>query len=335
LEAQGGIGVGEGAPLPGLSLDGAAEWESFMTWLETKPEVELPDQGGAFRWAKEVAIRAGVVGASSILYALESAALSLLSGKPEVYFPGSYTAGGISLPINGLVWMDSLEAMYSQALEKVKAGFTTLKFKIGSHDWESEKSLLTAFRKKHSVEDITVRVDANGAYKEEGAFKVLEDLQKLDIHSIEQPIKAGQHTLMGRLVKEGATPIALDEELITQMPKDEILDMLAYVNAPFLVLKPTLVGGLAWSKELITATEKRNASWWLTSSLETTIGLTPLAQFAAQYDPMLPQGLSTGKIYTEALPNPNILEVNRLSFDPTISFDIALLKRQNPHRIDQ
>ena len=226
--------------------------------------------------------------------------------------------------------MDTLAAMRLQAEEKVKAGFTTIKFKIGSLDWQAEHSLLVDFRRAHSADEITLRVDANGAYAPDQAMRVMDDLHKLAIHSIEQPIRAGQHNQMHRLVNEGAIPIALDEELITPMPADELFDMIRFLNAPYLVLKPTLIGGLAHTEALIAATEKSGKAWWLTSSLETPIGLTVLAQFAARYPNALPHGLSTGKIYADSFAHPNVLEGNWLHFDPAARFDIAGLTRPNP-----
>lgn len=234
------------------------------------------------------------------------------------------------MPINGLVWMDTLAAMRLQAEEKVSAGFTTIKFKIGSLNWQAEKSLLADFRRAHPVDEITLRVDANGAYTIDQALRVMDDLHKVGVHSIEQPIRSGQHNQMHHLIKEGAIPIALDEELITPMPADELFDMIRYLNAPYLVLKPTLIGGLARTEALISTTEKAGNAWWLTSSLETPIGLTVLAQFAARYPNALPHGLSTGKIYADSLAHPNVLEGDRLYFDPTARFDIANLKRLNP-----
>lgn len=333
LEAQGGIGIGEGAPLPGLSLDGEKEWERLAAWLEAHAEeVETPVE--AYTWAASLADRAGVGRASSVLYALESAALSLLSGKSEVYYPGAFAEGDSSVPINGLVWMDTLPTMRAQAEEKVRAGFATIKFKIGSFDWVQERALLEDFRKTHSADEITVRVDANGAYTVEQALRVLDDLARLGVHSIEQPIRAGQYNAMKRLIAEGAVPVALDEELISPMPEDEMADMLRYVNAPLWVLKPTLIGGLARTEARIRQAEEEKRGWWLTSSLETPVGLTVLAQFVARYANTLPHGLSTGKIYAEPIAHPNMLEGDRLRFNLDTRFDLAEIRRADPPEED-
>ncbi len=320
-------GLGEGAPLPGLSLDGDGEWQRLQTWLSKNPERAIPDPGPAacYAWAQNLLQQAGLAHASSLRYALEAAALSLTSGQPEVYFRNAFTRGAQSLEINGLVWMDDLQAMYHQALEKARQGFSTIKFKIGTHAWADELALLQAFRTQYPAEAVTIRVDANGAYKPDAALRVMDDLARLHVHSIEQPIAQGNHNAMRRLVAEGAIPIGLDEELITPMPSDELVDMLAYISAPYLILKPTLIGGLKHTADLITLSAQWGSQWWLTSSLETPIGLTALAQFAAEHKASLPQGLSTGKVYQNELTHPNRLEGKHLTFHPEARFNLDFL----------
>jgi len=333
LQAGADIGVGEGAPLPGLSKDGDTEWLRFISYLLQEPTLPDPTALGAYTWAQTTASQAGVPVASSIIFALESAVLSLINGQPEVYYPGTFTGGSMGIPINGLVWMDDLVAMRHQAEEKVQAGFTTIKFKIGAKTWADELALLKDFRKGHSPDEIIVRVDANGAFTEDKAMRVMDALQGLCVHSIEQPIAAGNAGALRRLAREGATPMALDEEFITPMPDDERDDMLAYVGAPFWVLKPTLIGGLGTTEHLIELAHKQGARWWLTSSLESGIALTAIAQLAASHNPTLPQGLSTGKIYLEPVQHPNKLESASLFFDQAAGFDIAWLKQPDPRLV--
>ena len=330
LEAQGSLGIGEGAPLPSLSLDGEAEWQKLQAWLSANPVQDVPEPGPAacYAWAHRLLAQAGLAHASSLRYALECAALSLTSGRPEVYFNNPYTQGSLPIEINGLVWMDDLAAMYTQALAKAAEGYTTIKFKIGSHAWADELAMLQAFRKRHLPEAVTIRVDANGAYKPDTALRVMDELARLHVHSIEQPIAQGNFNAMRRLVAEGATPVGLDEELISPMPDDELADMLAYVQAPYLILKPTLIGGLQKTEAIIGLTQALGAHWWLTSSLETPIGLTALAQFAAEHKAHLPQGLSTGQVYKTDLAHPNRRDGKYLLFDPGRPFDLGFLQAE-------
>lgn len=327
LQSGSDWGLGEGAPLPGLSLDGEAEWQRLQTWLDNNPDCTVPDPGptACYTWAKNLLQQAGLAQPSSLRYALETAALSITSGEPEVYFRNAFTLGNQSLEINGLVWMDDLQAMYQQGLEKARQGFTTIKFKIGSHAWADELALLQSFRKQYPADAITIRVDANGAFSPDQALRVMDDLARLQVHSIEQPIRQGQHNAMRRLVAEGATPIGLDEELITAMPWDELQDMVAYIHAPYLILKPTLIGGLERTANIIALAAQSGSQWWLTSSLETPIGLTALAQFAAEHKATLPQGLSTGKVYQNELAHPNCLQGKHLIFDPDAQFNLDFL----------
>jgi L-alanine-DL-glutamate epimerase-like enolase superfamily enzyme len=144
-------------------------------------------------------------------------------------------------------------------------------------------------------------VDANGAFSAEEALKKLEILADLQIHSIEQPIAAGQWDAMEKLCEATPLPIALDEELIGVKEKQSLLDK---IQPQHIILKPTLVGGILETQEWIRLAEERGMGWWMTSALESNIGLNAISQLASTFNPRIPQGLGTGKLYHNNLDSP-------------------------------
>ena len=308
-------GVGEGSPLPGISLEGSSDWQRLSLALAGKT-FALPISGSESVWAKNVFDMCGQPAFSSGMFGLETAAAHLLGGGSGKLYDNNFTNGAKPIEINGLVWMDSLEVMLSQAIAKSNQGFTCIKFKIGTKVWGDERRILMLFRKQYPEDVVQIRVDANGAYDVDRARYVLDDLQKLGVHSIEQPIAAGQHAAMAALIKESPIPIALDEELISPMPVDERDDMIRFINAPYLVLKPSLIGGIGATQHCIAVQTSMGHNWWITSALETAVGLNALTQFAGGYSLSLPQGLSTGNIYKEFIETPIRLEKNNLHFEP-------------------
>ncbi len=235
----------------------------------------------------------------SILFGVETAFLDLKNGGIKRIFDNAFARGEQKIAINGLVWMGSEQFMQEQITQKLAEGFTTIKLKIGAIDFDTELKLLKAIRKEYNSSKITLRVDANGAFTEDTAFKVLDELASLEIHSIEQPIKAGQWTKMKHLCSITPTPIALDEELIGINSVEEKIELLETIQPQYIILKPSLHGGISGSKEWIQLAEERSISWWMTSALESNIGLNAICQFAAEYNNPLPQGLGTGSLYTD------------------------------------
>jgi len=196
-----------------------------------------------------------------------------------------------------LVWMGDFEFMQSQLEEKLEQGFSCIKLKIGAIDFEKECKLLELIRKRFDENKITIRVDANGAFAADEALNKLEILSNYAIHSIEQPIAANQWYEMKQLCAATPLPIALDEELIPLTNLEDKKQMLDYIKPQFVIFKPTLLGGLQKTAEWIELCKEKNIDWWITSALESNIGLNAIAQFVANYNPTLPQGLGTGKLY--------------------------------------
>jgi o-succinylbenzoate synthase len=206
--------------------------------------------------------------------------------------------------------------MEKQAREKRDAGFDTIKFKVGALDWQEELEMLRQIRAE--MPEMNIRLDANGAWKPDEALKKLEQLSVLNIESIEQPISAGQMVAMARICRESPIPVALDEELIGRPYDDQKYQLLEAVNPPFIVLKPGLLGGLGQCHQWITMAEDQGCCWWITSMLESNIGLNAIAQLAAHYKPLLPQGLGTGQLFENNIPSALKLDGNRMLRDSAL-----------------
>jgi o-succinylbenzoate synthase len=244
----------------------------------------------------------------SILFGIESALLDLKNGGIQMYFKNDFYFGKKSIPINGLVWMGDENFMQEQIAQKLKEGFTTIKMKIGAIDLETELKLLRAIRKEYSAKTIILRVDANGAFTEQESEELLKKLAQLEIHSIEQPIKAGNWKAMSRLCSNPKIPIALDEELIGIYDRSKKIELLDSIQPQFIILKPSLHGGISGTQEWIELAEQRNIHWWMTSALESNIGLNVICQLAAEYDNSLPQGLGTGSLYSNNIESKLVVE---------------------------
>ncbi|MDP5061772.1 MAG: o-succinylbenzoate synthase, partial [Maribacter sp.] len=228
---------------------------------------------------------------------------------PFHLFESTFLSNQKPISINGLVWMGDKEFMYRQIEEKLKDGFSCIKMKIGAIDFDTEIALLKSIRERYSKEAIELRVDANGAFSPQEALSKLETLSKLDLHSIEQPIKQGQAEEMKKLCSNTPLPIALDEELIGVVDVAKKQELLLSIKPQYIILKPSLVGGFAGSDEWISIAEKNNIEWWVTSALESNIGLNAIAQWTATLGNEMPQGLGTGSLFTNNMESP--LEVNQ------------------------
>lgn len=273
-------GIGECSIIPGLSPD-FVSFEHYESKLK-----ELCEN-----------IYLNIEEWPSLKFGLETAMLDLMSGGKQIYFHNGFNKGELKISINGLIWMGTEEFMKQQIDEKINAGFKTIKMKIGSIDFETEFSLLASIREKYSKEELTLRVDANGSFTAEQAPQRLKRLASLDIHSIEQPISQGQFNEMYKLCLNSPLDIALDEELIGVNSTELKIELLEAIQPPFIILKPSLHGGISGCREWINLAEERGISWWITSALESNVGLNAICQFAAEFNNQLPQGLGTGSLY--------------------------------------
>ena len=232
----------------------------------------------------------------SILFGIETALLDLNSSN-SIFFDTPFSRGEIGIPINGLIWMGSKEFMLQQIEDKLVAGYSCLKMKIGAINFDEELDILASIRDRYSASDIELRVDANGAFSPKDVFERFEKLSKFELHSIEQPIYPGQIELMTKLCKETPIPIALDEELIGIVDYEVKRKLLTIISPQYIILKPSLHGGISGCMDWISLAESLSIPWWMTSALESNVGLNCIAQFTATFENTLPQGLGTGELY--------------------------------------
>jgi o-succinylbenzoate synthase len=289
-------GIGECAPLPNLSCDDVPQYEEVL-------------QQACSRVAREGNIPTeSLRNYPSILFGLETALRHYETGSLALW-DTPFSRGEAGIPINGLIWMGNFEEMYRQIEAKMEAGYRCIKLKIGAIDFDAELTLLKHIRSRFSVKDIELRVDANGAFSPAEAMHKLDALSKLDLHSIEQPIRAGQWEEMARLTARTPLPIALDEELIGHNTPEIKQELLSAIRPQYIILKPSLHGGICGSNEWIAEAEKQNIGWWVTSALESNIGLNAIAQWCATLHNALPQGLGTGQLFTDNIDLP--LEIRK------------------------
>lgn len=287
IEHNGRRGIGECSPLPGLSIDDISDYErSKLLW--TCAHISL---GKKALWEQ-------LKSYPSIQFGVEQAFLSLEAEQEGVLFPSPFTEGQVPIPINGLIWMGDKHYMQQQIREKLSQGFHCIKMKIGAIDFETEYALLKGIRQQYAPSDIELRVDANGAFSPLEALEKLKRLSDLEIHSIEQPIRAGQYEQMARLCEVSPLPIALDEELIGVACPERKKEILQWIRPAYIILKPSLIGGYRGSEEWIDLAEKQGIGWWVTSALEGYVGLSAIAQWTYTLKNPLPQGLGTGSLYT-------------------------------------
>lgn len=290
------VGIGECAPLPKLSCDDMQGYESVLAHICN----EVTEQGG---FSVE-----SLRDYPSILFGLETAFRHLERGCFELW-DTPFSRGEVGIPINGLIWMGDYKKMLEQIEAKMAVGFRCIKLKIGAINFEEELALLRFIRSHFSAKEVELRVDANGAFAPADAMEKLKRLAELDLHSIEQPIRAGQWEDMARLTTETPLPIALDEELIGINIPERKQCLLDSVHPQYIILKPSLHGGMAGGNEWIREAEKRNIGWWITSALESNIGLNAIAHWCATFNNPLPQGLGTGALFTNNVDMP--LEVRK------------------------
>lgn len=312
----GRVGIGEASPLKGLSIDHVPGFEDHLREVcrqfSARPAGAVDDPG----------FLAGLVGEGypALRFAFETALLDLRHGGRRVIFPGPFPEGDMDIPINGLIWMGPAAQMRTQIEEKLAQGYACLKMKIGAIDFAAECDLLATVRDRFPPERITLRVDANGAFSPAEAPRKLEALSRFGLHSIEQPIRAGQPAEMARLCRESPVPVALDEELIGVHRYDHKRDLLTRLRPPFIILKPTLLGGFAHCREWIELAGGLGIGWWMTSALESNVGLNAISQFTASLHPILPQGLGTGQLYHNNIPSPLRIDQGHLRYEQGVEW---------------
>ncbi len=314
LKANDALGIGECGILRGLSIDDVPEYEDKLQWV--CDNISLGEEKLYEVLTEFPSIQLGV----------EMAFKSLVSENPFILFPSEFTTGEDRIPINGLVWMGDKEFMRQQISEKLEHGFSCIKMKIGAIDFNTEIGLLQSIRKEFSASEVELRVDANGGFSYRDALEKLKVLSDLDLHSIEQPIKQGQWQEMARLCEETPLPIALDEELIGNFSEEEKTKLLNTIKPQYIILKPSLIGGFKGSDSWINLAEANNVDWWITSSLESNVGLNAISQYTYIKKSKLPQGLGTGSLYTNNIESPLEVIKGALWYDPSIDWNF------NPNR---
>lgn len=300
--ATGRTGIGECALFRGLGSDDLPDYEEKLALACADPTVPSPY--------------------SSIRFGIECAMIA--AGLAEM--PSTpYSRGKEGIPINGLIWMGDRAEMRRRIDEKLNAGFRVLKMKIGGIDFESETDLLRYIRSRYSPETLELRLDANGSFAPEVAAERLDILSKFHIHSIEQPVKAGQTDIMARICRETPISVALDEELIGMPDAESAATLLETIRPQYIILKPSLCGGLSGADLWADAAESRGIGWWATSALESNVGLHAIACWVASRGVTLPQGLGTGLLYSNNIPSPLELRGDRLYFNPSGTWDYSAL----------
>ena len=311
-DAPGRTGLGEAAPLAGLSPDHGPAFAAAVT--------ALCERFNAAQFAEFRAPAAPAFvgpGRPALTFALETAALDLAGGGRRQLYANDFSAGRAVLPINGLVWMGDAGFMRAQIEQKLAAGYACLKLKIGSLDFAAELALLAEIRAVAGPERLILRVDANGAFAPAEALEKLRRLADFAVHSIEQPIAAGQPQALAALCRHSPVPVALDEELIGVTEPAAQAALLDAVRPAYVVLKPTLLGGHAATRRWIALAAARGLGWWLTSALESNVGLNAVAQLAGEYELAgFAQGLGTGQLYHNNVAAPLHVAAGTLRYDP-------------------
>lgn len=312
LDYEGKRGIGECGILRGLSADDRPEYEDQLRWTCENISLGLDK------------LYESNMEFPSIQFGLEMAFRSMTSPNPFMLYPSLFTEGKVSISINGLIWMGSDTFMKQQIKDKIESGFSCIKMKIGAIDFETEIQLLKSIRKKFSSKDIELRVDANGAFSKDEAMEKLKRLSDLDLHSIEQPIKVKQWEDMAKLCAETPLPIALDEELIGIFSVTKKKHLLQTIQPQYIILKPSFIGGYKGSEEWISICKEFGVAWWVTSALESNVGLNAIAQWTYNLKNDLPQGLGTGSLFTNNFDSPLEINHGKLNYNKELNWNFNL-----------
>ncbi|AWG25729.1 o-succinylbenzoate synthase [Flavobacterium kingsejongi] len=310
LEQDGKKGIGECGILRSLSIDDRPDYEAKLQWVCAN-----------IHWGMETLWEA-LLEFPSLQFGLEMAFRSLESQTPYLLFPSEFVDGTQAIAINGLVWMGAEDFMKAQIEEKIANGFNCIKLKIGAIDFQQELGLLRFIRSHFSPEQMEIRVDANGGFSAEEALDKLNQLASYQLHSIEQPIRQHQHDSMAELCETTSLPIALDEELIGVFTIADKEALLAAIRPQYIILKPSLIGGFRGASEWIALAEKYNIGWWVTSALESNIGLNAIAQWTFTLGNPMPQGLGTGGLYTNNFECPLEVRQGKLHYNPKLQWEV-------------
>lgn len=286
------FGIGECGLFRGLSADDTPNYEQKLQWVCQNINLGLEK------------LLEALVEFPSIQFGLEQAFLSLESANPFELFPSKFSQGKAGININGLIWMGDKSFMKNQIKQKLQDGFSCIKMKIGAIDFNTEIELLESIRKEFSSKEIELRVDANGAFHPSKALEKLKRLSELDLHSIEQPIQQGQWQEMAKLCEVTPLPIALDEELIGAFNDNDKQKLIETIKPQYIILKPSLVGGFENSLKFINFANSNDIGYWVTSALESNIGLSAIAQWTFSLKSSLPQGLGTGNLFSNNFVSP-------------------------------
>ena len=302
-------GIGECSFIEGLSIDDLENYETALqqlcSYLESGSSLPVPNL------ERFPSIKAG----------WEMAILDLAGKGTKILFESAFTRGISRIPINGLIWMGTHDFMFQQLTQKLSEGFKCIKIKVGAIDFEDEIKLLEFIRQKFPLDVMEIRLDANGAFKSTDVFEKLDLLSRFDIHSIEQPVKQGQIDLMKKVCANSPIPVALDEELIDikGLSNKELLELIV---PQYIILKPSLLGGFAVCNDWISLAAEQKISWWVTSALESNIGLNAIAQWAFTKSESVVQGLGTGGLYIHNVSSPLYIQNGYLGYDPTKAWGV-------------
>jgi o-succinylbenzoate synthase len=318
---------GECAPLRGLSVENFASLEQKIADVcdyINHHEISFEDEAAAYTLAAQLADEQW----PSLRFGLETAFLDYFHGCDRKIMDNPWSESPFQpISINGLVWMSDKQHMLEQLKSKLAEGFSCIKIKIGAIGFEDEIALLKFIRQHYSAEEITIRVDANGAFDEKDVFRKMDALAQYAVHSIEQPVPPAHFTLMRKLCAQSPLAIALDEELIGVNGFSRRAELLDEIRPQYIILKPSLLGGMEACREWIRLAEERNIGWWMTSALESNVGLNAIAQFTATYQPKIPQGLGTGQLYHNNIDSPLLISNGHLMYRRNSNWDFSLLER--------
>jgi len=312
LEKDGYTGIGECSTIPDLSIDPVELYTFKLDEL-----CRLLNEGAD-------PYTLDLQDYPSIAFGLETALLDLAAKGSKELFPSTFTDGITGIPINGLVWMGDKAFMQKQIKEKIEAGYHCIKLKIGANDFNTELDIISDIRKQFTSSEIEIRLDANGAFHPNEALDKLNRLSVFNIHSIEQPIRQHQWDAMADLCARSPIPIVLDEELIGVKPVEKE-SLLEKIKPAYIILKPSLLGGFKQSGDWIHLAEKHHTGWWVTSALESNIGLNAIAQWTATLGSALPQGLGTGQLYHNNIPSPLSIQQAKLYYTKDNDWDVSTI----------
>lgn len=312
IKTEENTGIGECGILRGLSIDDRPDYQQQLEYT-----CKNIDKGLEYLLEKNTAF-------PSIQIGLEMAFKSLKAQDKFILYPSAFTQGQAAININGLIWMGTKAFMKDQIKNKIESGFNCIKLKIGAIDFNTELEILKDIRKHFRESDIELRVDANGAFKPTEALEKLKQLSQYNLHSIEQPIAVKQFDEMAKLCEQTPLPIALDEELIGVFSKHDKKQLLQTIKPQYIILKPSFIGGFNGTDQWIELAENNNINWWITSALESNVGLNAIAQYTYKKNTTMPQGLGTGSLFTNNFDSPLQVKNGTLQYNPNLPWNFNL-----------